>query len=91
MSSAMSAVAESLGVGDELRVLAGQVDGAGKASGRVEPHVAGRADRPGVRRRSCKMVNSDRAPVRDECPGHSAQLESGLIVSEFAAAQPHRS
>ena len=79
------------GVGDELRVLAGQADGAGKAGGGVEPHFAGRADRTGVRRRSCEMINSDRASVRDECPGHSGQLESGLIVSEFAAAQPHRS
>ena len=75
------------GVGDELRVLAGQADGAGKAGGGVEPHFAGGADRAGVRRRSCEMINSDRASVRDECPGHSGQLESRLIVAEFAAAQ----
>ena len=38
-----------------------------------------------------KMIDPNRAPVRDECPGHSGKLESRLIVAEFAAAQANRS
>ena len=63
-------------VGDELRVLASQANGAGKAGGRIEPHFAGGADRTGVRRCSCEMVDPDRASVRDECPGHAGKLKS---------------
>ena len=78
-------------VGDELGVLAGQANGAGKAGGGVEPHFAARADRTGVRRCPCEVIDPNRAPVRDECPGHAGKLESRLIVPEFAAAQANRS
>ncbi len=78
-------------VGDELSVLAGQANGAGKARGGVEPHFAGGADRTGVRRCPCEMIDPDRAPVRDESSGQSGKLESRLIVAEFAAAQANRS
>ena len=78
-------------VGDELRMLAGQANGAGKTSGRVKPHFAGGADRTGVRRCPREVIDPDRAPVCDECPRHAGQLESRLIVREFAAAQADRS
>ena len=78
-------------VGDELGVLAGQANGAGKAGGRIKSHFSSGADRTGVRRCPREMIDPNRASVRDECPGHAGQLESRLIVPQFAAAQPNRS
>ena len=58
-------------VGDELRVLAVQANGAGKASGGIKPHFTGDADRTGVRRHSGQMIDPNRAPIRDECSSHA--------------------
>ena len=74
------------GVGDELRVLAGHANGAGKARGRIKAHVAGRADRTCIWRGPREMINSDRTSVRDECHGHSGHFKSRLIVPELAPA-----
>src|SRR5580692_10764271 len=52
-------------VGDELGVLAGHANGAGKAGGRIKLHFAARAYRTGVRRCPREMVDPNRAPVRD--------------------------
>ena len=78
-------------VGDELGVLAGQANGAGKASGRVEPHFAGGAYRAAVGRCPCETIDPNRVPVRSQGSGDPSELESRLIVPEFAAAQANRS
>ena len=77
-------------VGHDLRVPAGHANRAGEAGGRVEPHVAGRRDRPAVGRRAAQPIDADRIAVGDKGAGDSGEPETRLVVTELAIRQPDR-
>ncbi len=77
-------------VGDELGALPDDAEVARKAGGRVEPHLAARADRAAVRRRPGEAVDADRIAVRRDQRADAGELEAGLIVAEASVRERDR-
>ena len=91
MSSARSAVAATMALATSCARLPTTRIVPGEARGRVEPHLAARADRAAVRGRPAQTVDADRVAVRGQARADAGELESGLVVADAPLRERDRS